>query len=359
MTIKIRQLTNTVLQRLFDAKSNLILLGAPGIGKTQRVHQFAAQQGLPMLDFRATMTDATDIGGFAVPSKREDGTSVTLFTLSPILTAIRDTKSERGILFLDEFFQGDHLVQKAFGQVFSEREIRGHKFPDGWAIWGASNRVQDRAGRNNVLSHIRNRVTMLDVESDQEGWLAWADKAGIHPMATGFARFRPGLVFNNEVPAGDEPYCSPRSLVNAFKYLTEGAVDMRLPNDDVSREIVHGFVGPTATELFAFLSTHQFLPESKEEIIADPEGCKLPPADRMDAQFAAVAMAVDAVTPKVIDPFIRYVFRLSKEFQTSAMVSIFKKLDVHSGSLLNSPLFARWAADNRALITSSISEAKS
>jgi hypothetical protein len=351
MTIKMSQLTDQVLMSLVETDSSVLFVGPPGIGKTSRIEQFGAAAGLPVVTVQATGRDSTDVAGFPIPTKDESGNRVTRYTLSPFLTRIMDTGSERGVLFIDELSQSETLMQKALAPAFFEKRLGDFSLPPGWVVWASGNRIQDRAGVNKMVSHLRNRISVVEVEADLEGWINWALANGLHHMVTAFARFRPGVVFTNEVPSGDDPYCTPRSLSRSERFLAHRARGSELPSDAVTRGFVSGWIGEAATaELFAFLANHQYLPEP-EDILNTPQTAKLPPPEEIGAQFAASALAVSLANVQTAEAVSQYVTRLNRELQVSSFVSIVGR---GAGTALNSPTLRNWLTKNAALVSVSM-----
>lgn len=352
--MQLSKLTYNVLDRLFASATSALFLGKAGVGKTQLLTQYAQARKMGLVVFHATSVDSPDIRGFAVPHKNPDGTAVTKFTLPPILEMIARTGKDKGILFLDELLQADHLVQKALAPAMSERMVGEHELPEGWVVWSASNRTVDKAGVNRLLGHITNRLTIVEVESDVDGWIRWATTHEIHPMYLAFAKARPGIVFDNDAPKNpDQPYCTPRSFTNACRFHTLGDHDtMTLKNDEVMQTFVSGFVGQgAAAEMFAFFKVAEELP-TLQEILDDPHNCKLPSEYRLDAQYAAVQLAIHHANTENIEELLAFVCRLNKEMQVSALFQINAK--TASGLLLNSPALTKWISENKALIVSSM-----
>lgn len=345
-------LSDAFLTAVFNSGCVPLFRSKPGCGKTERIIQYANDMALGLVVFHLTSVDAPDIRGFAVPSKNESGEAVTKFTIPPILEMIRRSGKEKGILFLDEFAQADHLVQKAVAPGLSERMFGEHLLPKGWQVWGATNRASDKAGVNRMLGHVTNRVQYLDVTPDVDGWLRWAADHDIHPMYMSFAQARPGLVFDADSPADPtEPFMSPRALVNVHKFHMECMSDknsMQLPRDALIQEFIQGGIGQgAAAEFFSYIKVANELPKI-EEIIADPEKAKMPAAEKLDAQFAAAQLCAHHATAKNVGKLFKYVTRLNRELQTSTITQISEK---GKGILMNSPELNEWLAENAALVT--------
>lgn len=351
----------------FVAAGNLPihLKSPPGMGKSTVVHndiprRLKAVTGLdyPVVEFNLTTVDGPDLRGFLVPTKDGDGHATARFTRSPIAQAIMDTGSDHGILFLDERDQAELLVQKGAAGIIEARLLGDFRIPDGWWIISASNRMQDRSGTSRPLMHLVNRECVLNIEFSAPGFIQWAEVHGMHPMAAAFARFKPGAIQTEEVPAEPRPFPSARSFTKAAAFLAsaagkdaQGNANMSLPWDPTSQEIVAGFIGEgLAADFSGFCKVSGELP-TMQQILKDPEGAKLPPAERLDAQYAALSMAVHGASPTNVEPIFRYILRLNKELQVSAAASLMSK---GGGALLNSPSISKWVVENRALITATL-----
>lgn len=350
--MKMSDITNQFLSAVYKSGRVVLFRSRPGCGKTERVFQFTDDMELGRVVMHLTSIDAPDFRGYAVPSKNEAGEAVTKFTLPPLMEAIRRSGKERGVVFLDEFAQADHLVQKAAAPAMSERLVGEYLIPDGWVIWAASNRASDKAGVNRMLGHVTNRIFTVEVEPDVQGWLRWADDHDIHPLYKGFAQARPGLVFDADSPSDPtEPFISPRSFVNAHAFHMECMSDrnsMTLPNDPIIQEFISGGIGSgAATEFFSYIKVANELPKI-EEILKDPMGAKVPGDKKLDAQYAAAQLCVHHADTKTVGKLFKYVTRLNRELQTSTITRMSEK---GKGILMNSPELNEWLAENAALVT--------
>jgi hypothetical protein len=350
--------------RLYAAGDTVSLVGPPGCGKTQGIRdtivktlslEYNTEFGFH--DSLAPTLDAPDYKGFLVPTKDADGTPTSFFTRSPELPS-KDylAKHPRGIYLVDELSSAEMLTQKALASVLLEKKFGNETLPAGWQVWAASNRLSDRAGVVRQPSHIRNRVREINIENDALAWAVWAEEHGIHPLIIAWAKQHPTVAFNNEVPAGDRPFATARSVARAANFLAVGLerdedgkiTQMELPSDPLSMVAVMGDIGEgAAADLFGFLKIHDQLP-TLDEIIADPKKAKCP--SDLSAGWAAGQMCIHYAKGGNIDKLWTYTERLPKEVQ----VSMAKSLLERSGSaLLNSPALVKWIHTNKALITMS------
>ena len=175
-------------------------------------------------------------------------------------------------------------------------------------------------------------------------------------MGVAFARFRPAAVFSDKVPSTPEPFPTPRSYTAAMDFLmalVDGDVDVPLPVDSLSLEVITGSIGSSsAAELMAFLRTHEFLP-TREEIMANPTKAKVPPKDRFDAGYAAIQLAVSAGIENAnkVDECFKYCQRLPLELQTMAARDLVRSA---GGAALNAPSITKFMQEHKSLIMSSI-----
>lgn len=359
MSIRLSDLTSARrLCALFANGTSLSLIGGPGIGKSAVVRQFprilgeALNQTFGYMEVLVPSIDAPDVRGFMIPAKDDTGRPVARYTYPAILPSREYLLAHPfGVLFLDEFNQGDHLTQKGLSPLLLDRMIGEFALPKTWWVITASNRMSDRSGVVKPLMHNINRQRVLEIDSDLEGWMKWAREERIHPMGIAFARQHPGVVFTREVPPEPRPFCSPRSFVSGMKLFQEIAGDsMDLPSDDVTQQLIEGDIGAgAAASFFGYIKVADHLP-TYEEIIKDPQRAKLPPAERLDAAYAAQQMLLHHACADNVTPLWEYSERLPKELQVSTAMALLNK---QGGALLNSPGLAKWASQNRALIINS------
>ncbi len=353
-----------VAPRLYEAGGTVSLVGPPGCGKTQVAKNEITKtlsaiygEEFGFHDSLAPTLDAPDYKGFLVPTKDADGTATSFFTRSPELPS-KDylAKHPRGIYLVDELSSAEMLTQKALAPVLLEKRFGNETLPPGWQVWAASNRMSDRAGVVRQPSHVRNRVTEIEIENDALSWAVWAEEHGIHPLIIAWAKQQPTIAFCNEVPATDRPFATARSLARAAATLQVGLarddegklIEMELPSDTLVQQLIYGDIGQGAgANLFGFLKVHDQLP-TLDEIIADPKKAKCP--TELSAGWAAGQMCIHYAKGANIDKLWQYTERLPKEVQ----VSMAKSLLERSGSqLLNSPSLIKWIHTNKALINMS------
>lgn len=349
MALTIRQ-AKEVIRRCYHMqvetgqRFTIELESGPGIGKSEMVQQLAKEIGdeigkpFACQDFFLNSKEAPDIGGFGLPADDEDGAKIMLYTRAPWMPRAGDP--EHGILFLDEFKQSQHDVQKPSAELLLNGRVNESWLPITYMVLAASNREKDRSGVQKELMFVSNRRMLLKIRPDLDSWVDWAERRGdIHWIAIAFAKHRPNLIFQDEVPEKSGPFCSPRSFVKS-QYLID-----ELPQD-LFVDAVSGYIGEgAAAEFCSFMRVVDELP-SFDEIVAAPGTCKLPKSDRPDAQFATMQMIAHRVDDATATPAFNYLKRMPEEFQVAGLKATLKR----QPQVLNNKDFAQWVKDNKKLI---------
>ena len=178
----------------------VFIWGAPGIGKSSIVENFAESLGLPCVSLLGSQLAPEDIIG--VP-QIIDGKSV---FCPPRIIA----REEPYCLFLDELNSCSQEVQKAFYSLIHDRRIGEYFLPEGSIIVGAGNRAQDNAIVKPMSSALINRMFHVELIASHRNWLGWAGQSGIHPYVIEYIGLRPDHLWR-QPPKTEEPFSTPRS----------------------------------------------------------------------------------------------------------------------------------------------------
>ena len=155
-----------------------------------------------------------------------------------------------------------------FAQIVNERRIGEFKLPDNCAIVAAGNRTSDRAGTNNMPSHLKDRLMFLEIEADLEDTIAYFMAHGIHEDVTGFNRSRPEFLHKFDRDANASP--SPRSWDRVSTILGWG-----LPPVEQA-EAITGQVGRAAcADFMGYVKLKDHMPDL-DKVISNPDSADLP-----------------------------------------------------------------------------------
>jgi hypothetical protein len=320
-------------------------ISGPGLGKSSVVKQAGDRLGKKMAvpfavqEFFLNSKEAPDVGGYGLPDEDVDGAKIMAWTRAPWMPLKDDP--QHGFVFLDEFKQSQHDVQKVSAELLLNGKVNASQLPITYMVLAASNRDGDRSGVNRELAFVTNRTIEVNIEPHLDSWVEWAEKEAIHWGFVAFAKRRPGVIFQDKVPDEPGPFCTPRSFVAASKLYER--ID-----HDLFVEAAGGLIGDgAAAEIIAFMRVVDELPEYAD-IVRDPKGTKVPGVDRPDALYACMQMVAHEVTPDTATEAFQYICRMPKEFQVAGLKAALRK----SPHILTSKDFAEWCRQNQELIKS-------
>lgn len=217
----------------------VFIWGAPGIGKSALVEQFAEEVGLDCVSLLGSQLAPEDIIG--IPQIKGETSEF----LPPKMIA----RKEPYVLFLDELNACSQEVQKAFYSLIHEKRIGEYHLPEGSVVIGAGNRAQDSAIVKTMSSALVNRMFHVQLKADPAQWLAWAYQNGIHPWITEYISQRPDHLFA-QPPKTEEPYSTPRSWHMLSDALKEYGAGSREISEEMLRVITYGCVSASHGGMF-------------------------------------------------------------------------------------------------------------
>lgn len=357
--MKLSEIKDQVIDAI-DAGIAVQLVSPPGIGKSEFVEDLIKE--LSVRDgkewgsstmFLATQTPP-DLIGYLFKAERKFGDGSTRSVTDPTMPLWLFTRQgkpvfehERGILFLDEYGQGEADVKRASAELLLNRRIGPWELPRGWGVIAASNRAADRSGVTKEFDFVINRRMEIEITPDVNAWTDWALTRNISPLVVAFANQNSGVVFDGKVPEKQGPWCTPRSLVMADRLLSvKSKRGGQLPSDPTTMEAISGIIGaPAAAQLFAFVKLQQELPKY-ETIVAKPDDAKVP--TKPDAQMLVCYYLAHRVSKDDATPIIKYIDRFPKEFAVTFVKAACKR----DHSIVTVPGFQKWAQANASLMAS-------
>ncbi|MBV8888129.1 MAG: AAA family ATPase [Alphaproteobacteria bacterium] len=190
------------LIRALAHRRSLVLLSAPGLGKSEIVRQAAVEAGLPCRSVLGTQIAPEDVSGIPkIVGERS--------VFCPPRVLLPETP-EPFCLFLDELPACAPDMQKAFHSLLLDRRLGEHELPQGSWVVAAGNRLEDRAQVRTLSSALVNRVLLLQLRLDVREWIRWARGAFIHADVLAFIAFMPEALMR-PVPLEPVPFSTPRA----------------------------------------------------------------------------------------------------------------------------------------------------
>ena len=255
-------------------KLSTMIWGPPGIGKSSIVQQTAAAHKIDCIDVRLSQLAPTDLRGLPVADKTK---RVSRWYPPEFLP----TKG-RGVLFLDEINLAPPTMQGMAQQLILDRRVGSYEVPDGWLIWAAGNRKEDRAIVFDMPAPLANRFIHLEVEPDLDSFKRYALSAGLHEQIVAFVTFRPTLL--HKMDGQQAAWPSPRSWQMASELHRAGL------------DVAPAIGAPAATEFAAFIQLYSHLPSIEQILKGEGDEIDFPdePSMRYALTIGLTARAVQA-----------------------------------------------------------------
>ncbi len=171
----------------------VLLMGPPGIGKTQIMEQIAQECDVALVAYTITHhTRQSAVGLPFISSKSYGGkeVSVTEYTMSEIIASMYDRMEEsgkkEGILFIDEINCVSETLAPTMLQFLQCKTFGNRKIPEGWVIVAAGNPPEYNRSVRDFDVVTLDRVKVMDVEADLDVWKEYAYRVGIHAAVIGY-----------------------------------------------------------------------------------------------------------------------------------------------------------------------------
>lgn len=223
----------------------ILLMGPPGIGKTQIMEQIAKECRIGLVSYTITHhTRQSAIGLPFIQEKVYDGKtySVTEYTMSEIIASIYNkmeaTGVKEGILFIDEINCVSETLAPTMLQFLQCKMFGNQKVPEGWIIVAAGNPPEYNKSVRDFDVVTLDRIKKIDVEENYKVWKEYAYQAEIHPAILAYLELRNDYFYRMETTVDGKTFATARgwedlsSLLKAYEILGKKA----------DREVVHQYI---------------------------------------------------------------------------------------------------------------------
>ena len=326
------QTLTATLKSLVGIKRTVCVEGPPGGGKTTIVQDVAESLGYHYVERHLPTMLVEDFG---IPVIDGPTLAYKIPDWFPAKGSSYDD-SRGGVLCFDDRNQANADIQKVLANICQARTLHGVPMADGWSVVSTGNRQSDRAGANRVLSHLRNRETVLELETHLDDSTTWMINNGVRPEVVAFLRFRPNLLHDFDAQRDSNP--TPRSWVEGVSAIL-GAVP-----HEAEYECFKGAVGEgAAAEFTGFMRIYRKLP-NPDAILMNPTTADVP-SDPATLYALSGALA-ERASEANFDRLTTYTERMPPEFSVLAISYACRK----KPELANTAAFTQWAVKHQSVL---------
>lgn len=206
----------------------IVVMGAPGLGKTAIMSQVAAELGIGFIGYAMTHHTRQSAIGLPMIEERMFGgepVPITRYTMSEIIASVYDAIEtqgrKQGILFIDEVNCVSETLSAAMLDLLQNKKFGPHRIPDGWVLVAAGNPPEFNSSAREFDIATLDRIRLIEVEADAEVWLRYAMSSGVHDAVTYYLQVKPrNLLIIENTPSGPE-FATPRAWEDLSTILKE------------------------------------------------------------------------------------------------------------------------------------------
>lgn len=175
----------------------VLLMGPPGIGKTQIMEQISKEMQIALVAYTITHHTRQSAVGLPFISEKSYGGqtfSVTEYTMSEIIASVYEkmeqTGIREGILFIDEINCVSETLAPTMLQFLQGKTFGNQKLPEGWIIVATGNPPEYNKSVREFDVVTLDRLKKIDVEPDFPAWKEYAYRQEIHPAVISYLELR-------------------------------------------------------------------------------------------------------------------------------------------------------------------------
>lgn len=232
----------------------LLLLGAPGIGKTQIMEQIARECRIGLVSY--TITHHTRQSAVGLPYIREESFggknySVTEYTMSEIIASVYRKMEQgglaEGILFIDEINCVSETLAPTMLQFLQCKTFGNQSVPQGWIIVAAGNPPEYNKSVRDFDMVTLDRVRRIQVEPDYPVWKEYARSQHMNSALLSYLELRPQNFYRVQSDVDGMQFVTARgwedlsNLLDVYETLgltaDEEVLREFLQHEEVSRDV--------------------------------------------------------------------------------------------------------------------------
>ncbi len=206
----------------------IMLVGAPGLGKTAIMSQIAAELDIGYVGYTITHhTRQSAIGLPMIETRQYGGVEhpITRYTMSEIVASVYEAMESQGrregILFIDEVNCVSETLSAAMLDLLQNKKFGPHPIPSGWVLVTAGNPPEFNSSAREFDIATLDRIRVIEVEPDAEVWMRYAMSSGIHDAITYYLQVKPQNLLRIESTPDGPVFVTPRGWEDLSMVLKE------------------------------------------------------------------------------------------------------------------------------------------
>ena len=243
----------------------ILLMGPPGIGKTQIMEQISRECEIGLVAYTITHhTRQSAIGLPFIQTKIYGGKeySVTEYTMSEIIAAvyekIEQSGMKEGILFIDEINCVSETLAPTMLQFLQCKMFGNQSVPEGWIIVAAGNPPEYNKSVREFDVVTLDRIKRIDVEADFDVWKEYAYQVGIHPAVLSYLELRNNCFYQMETTIDGKQFATPRGWEDLSRIMeVYEKLDKNITADVVGQYIQHERIAKEFAEYYELYQKYQ------------------------------------------------------------------------------------------------------